>query len=67
MTYGNDKKQMFQAVEQLLQDSALCAKLGEAAYHTIMQTWNYQVAAERLMTFVSDNSVQYGDGPVSNG
>ena len=67
LTYGKHKEQMFRGVEQLLQNHGLCWQFGEAAYHTIMQTWNYQVAAERFVAFVHDNSVRYTDGPLSKG
>ena len=66
MTY-RIKKEMFQKVEQLLQNREQCRQIGENAYHTITDDWTYEVAAKRFMEFVEDQSVCYASGPMSTG
>lgn len=66
MTYKN-KKELFQKVRQLLEDRQLCDRIGDNAYHTIADLWNYQVAAKRFAEFIQDQSVSYADGPMSKG
>ena len=64
MTYKN-KKELFQKVQQLLEDRQLCDQMGTNAYHTIADLWNYRVAAKRFVEFVQDQTVTYADGPLS--
>ena len=64
MTYKN-KKELFQKVQQLLEDHRLCDQMGANAYHTIADLWNYRVAAKRCVEFVQDQTVSYTDGPMS--
>lgn len=64
MTYKT-KKELFRKVEQLLKDPEQCRQIGENAYHTITDTWNYEVAAKRFMEFVEDQTIRYTSGPVS--
>lgn len=66
MTYRT-KKEMFQKVEQLLRNPERSKQMGENAYHTIVDTWNYEVATKRFIEFVRDQSVCYTDGPISDG
>lgn len=67
MTYNKDKQQMFRIVKDLLQDKDKCIRLGSEAYSTITEIWNYQIAADRMMEFVRDQSVNYDFGPMSQG
>ena len=43
------KKELFAAVERLLQDKELCRRLGTNAIETITQEWNASTAARRLL------------------
>lgn len=61
------KRELFQKVEQLLRNQQQCKKLGENAYHTVADLWNYQVAAERLIEFIRERAVKYSSGPMSQG
>ena len=57
MVYRDGQKQMlFDQVKRLLEDRGLCRKLGEAAYETIVNEWNAEEAAFRLVSFC----VQHG-------
>ncbi len=52
MIYQDGQKQMFFGqVKSLLDDRSLCRKLGEAAYHTIVDEWNAEEASKRLVQF----------------
>ncbi len=60
----------YSSVKKLLEDSALCVRLGEAAYQTICDAWNAREAAERLLLLIDDfkrygKSDRYIDGPCS--
>lgn len=66
MTYKN-KKELFQKVRLLLENRQRCAQIGENAYHTIADLWNYQVAAKRFVEFIQDQTVSYAEGPLSKG
>lgn len=57
MIYKDGQKQMlFEQVKKLLDDRGLCRRLGEAAYETIVNEWNAEEAADRLVNFC----VQHG-------
>lgn len=45
---GNED-QLYELVTQLLQDPALCRRLGEQALNTITETWNAKSAAAKLV------------------
>lgn len=66
MTYRT-KKEMFRKIKQLLQNPENTQEMGRNAYHTIEDTWNYQIAAKRFMEFVQDQTVRYTSGPMSRG
>ena len=66
MTYRT-KKEMFRKIRQLLQNPENTQEMGRNAYHTIEDTWNYQIAAKRFMEFVQDQTVRYTSGPMSRG
>ena len=68
-TSGNDGE-LFDCVMRLLSDEALSARLGEQAYRAMIEKWNAEVAAERLMRLCTaalegDKLPDYSDGPVS--
>jgi len=44
-----DQNELQKCVRRLLHDEALCAQLGNAAYHTITKLWNADIAAKRLL------------------
>ena len=57
MVYRDGQKQMlFDDVKRLLDDRELCRKLGVNAYETIVEEWNAEEAATRLIHFC----VQHG-------
>lgn len=43
------RRELFATVERLVENRALCRKLGKNAYHTITKCWNAENAAERLV------------------
>lgn len=45
------EKQLYQLTERLLQDRALCRRLGKEAMQTILQEWNPENAALRMVEF----------------
>ena len=68
-TSGNDGE-LFDCVMRLLSDEALSARLGEQAYRAMIEKWNAEVAAERLVRLCTaalegDKLPDYSDGPVS--
>lgn len=48
------EKQLFEYAKQLVEDPSFTAKLGRAAYETIVTTWNAEHAADRLMELIED-------------
>lgn len=48
----NTEGEFFQYVKKLVADRELREKLGEAAYRTMIDEWNADVAAERLLTLI---------------
>jgi len=60
---------LYEKVKSLLDDEALAARLGAAAYRTIKEEWNGKVAAKRLMTFIenlqSGKDTPFESGPCS--
>jgi len=52
------------SVYELSQNMILRNELGSNAYHTIHDTWNYIVAANRLAEFLKTQKI-YDDGPLS--
>lgn len=71
LLYRNgNKKQFFAQVRTLLDDPVLCEKLGRAAYETIANTWNANVAADRLLDLImaeykGEALPQFENGPLS--
>lgn len=71
LIYQNgDEKDLQKKVEILLNDSNKRKKLGCAAYETITETWNADIAAKRLLKLVEDlnkngKSSRYTEGPCS--
>lgn len=49
---SGDRKDMFEKGEQLLKSASERRRLGDAAYETILQGWNAEKAADRLVEFV---------------
>lgn len=67
---NGDSQQLCNRVETLAKDEALCRALGLNAYHTIVDTWNVDVAAKRLIAFCKaitqqEKVLEYQDGPMS--
>lgn len=60
---------LYEKVKALLDDPAEQKRLGEAAYRTIAEVWNAQVAAERLLVLAdcikNGKEVPFTDGPCS--
>lgn len=46
-----NREQLFSCTERLVRDAELRRRLGEAAYHTITDTWNAENAARELLKF----------------
>lgn len=71
MVYQNgNEKDLLRKVEILLKDSVLRKKMGAAAYRTMLETWNADIAASRLLELSKDllksgNSKRYCEGPCS--
>ena len=70
LTYPQDDFEGFyRQVKRLLEDSQFCAKCGRAAYGTITQLWNAEVAAERLLQLAeclkNGKETPFTDGPCS--
>ena len=61
------KKEFFKAVESVLDNSAEKNRLAKNAYQSIQDTWNYKVAAARLLTFIKDRVLYQDNGPISDG
>ena len=67
---GGDVGRLYEAVKCLLQDPAHAQELGRAAYRTLADTWNAQVAAERFVALArallaGQTPPVYADGPCS--
>lgn len=64
-----DKKaeQLFTLAEQLARDGDFCRKLGRNAYRTIIEVWNAENAAGRLMALIQKMLCQDGREKVSGG
>ena len=58
---SGDVETLCNQVETLLSDPALTKKLGSRAYETILESWNPEVAAERLLCLAQ--SLQEGKRP----
>lgn len=70
LTYPQDDFEGFyRQVKLLLEDSQFCEKCGRAAYDTITQLWNAEVAAERLIQLaeclINGHETPFTDGPCS--
>ena len=64
-----DKKaeQLFTLAEQLARDGDFCRKLGRNAYRTIIEVWNAENAAGRLMALIQKMLCRDGREKVSGG
>ncbi len=66
---NKDVKKLYTSVEQLLADRDLCKKMGIRAYNTMHDTWNSEIAAERLLQLIasirSGAPKRFEDGPCS--
>ena len=67
---NGDTRQFCRRVEQLARDSSLCRTMGLKAYRTIVDTWNADIAAQRLLHFCEAILHQeavptYQEGPLS--
>ena len=70
LTYQQDDFEGFyQQVKRLLDHPQLCEQCGRAAYHTITEMWNAEVAAERLIRLAeclqNGEDTPFADGPCS--
>ncbi len=71
LIYQNGNEQdFFNKVEKLIVDSEFRKKLGMAAYKTMLETWNAEVAAERILKLSEDlmkngKSDRFSKGPCS--
>jgi len=54
--------QLFALAERLVRDKALCRRLGENAYQTIVEGWNAEYAADQLMKLIERILSQEGAG-----
>lgn len=59
-----DVNSFSESVYALSQDKPLISQMGDNAYNTIHEKWNYTVAAKRLAEFIKTKTV-YDDGPLS--
>jgi glycosyltransferase involved in cell wall biosynthesis len=57
--------ELFENVKTLMLQPTYRRKLGECAYHTMINTWNAQIAAQRLTQFAENRAVFFADGPMS--
>lgn len=67
---NGDVQQLYSLVKMLAKDVALCKIVGLNAYHTIVDTWNADVAATRLISFCNaikhqEKIPEYQEGPMS--
>ena len=67
---SGDLSQLCQLVSDLVLDRDTRERLGAAAYHCIVNEWNAETAAERLVALyedlrVSGSSARFSDGPCS--
>ena len=65
---SGDTEALTEAVRTLLTDRELARRLGKGAYRTITETWNGELAAQRLLETVErilrgEGLPQYEDGP----
>lgn len=64
-----DLDELYQKTKALVEDSVLREQVGRAAYHTIVDVWNADTAAERLIRIAEAtsgmSSVSYDVGPMS--
>ncbi len=71
LLYRNgDKKQFFAQVQRLLDEPEFCEAIGRAAYETIANIWNANVAADRLFDCMvaelkGEVLPRYENGPLS--
>lgn len=71
LIYENgNQKDLIAKVEQLMESKELRRKLGVAAYKSMNEVWNAEIAAERLLKLANDllekgESNRYVDGPCS--
>jgi len=61
-----EKNEFFKHVENLLNEDDVRLRIAQKAYDTIKEEWNYQIAAQRLASFIEDQMV-YEKGPLSQG
>jgi len=66
---SRDWNDLYKKVKCLMNDSELCERLGEAAYKTVVETWNATTAAEKLLHLADSlrtgKDTPYADGPCS--
>ena len=66
---NNDFDDLYSNVQYLINNTALCNKLGKNAYETIVKCWNAEFATERLIELceglLAGKSVSYEAGPCS--
>lgn len=66
---SGDVRMMYEKVRYLLEHPEEQTRMGTAAYETIVQTWNAEVAAERLLVLAeclkTGKETPYQDGPCS--
>lgn len=67
---SGDADMLYEKLRGLLDDLARCEQLGRAAYRTMTETWNAEVAAERLLRLIAEIQRHgtcdlFADGPCS--
>ena len=65
-----DVDELYSRVKELLDDEALSARIGRAAYDTMINEWNAEIATDRLLLLLSDlmkdqKCDRFGSGPCS--
>lgn len=58
---SGDKEQLFTLAAELVENPKICADLGRKAYETIVNVWNAENAAKRLLEIVREKLQQGGE------
>ena len=72
LTYKSGKvKDLYKKVKWLLDNPDKRKEMGEKAYQTLVETWNAETAAERLLALIEDiqkgEGIRFVSGPCSRG
>lgn len=68
--HNGNINELYSKIKYLIERKEICEKLGRNAYFTIINKWNYKVAAERLVLlckkYLSNGEfIEFQDGPLS--